>query len=787
MPGWVNCPVWKQRTADARKACSGISASSLPGKPWSFTGITWPARQFIRGPPRVGRGPHCGVWLPSSICPPQPTPFIGRAQELAHVEQLLSETHLLTLTGPGGIGKTRLALKVAERTAEWFKDGVYFVPLAPIRTCKNIPQTISEAIRYPLSSQEDPQRQLLRHLRYKRLLLVMDNFEQLMDGVQLVDEVLRTTPEVKVLATSRERLYLQSETYHVVGGLRYPEEPASSGLEKTDAVILFVQRAGKVRAGYSPSSDELARIAGICRLVQGMPLAIELAAAWLHVLNVGEIAEELEKGLDILSTEVRDAPERHRSIRAVFEHSWSLLDQAEQEVFMRLSVFRGGFTREAAELVAGASLSQLAKLVNKSFLSHDPGSARFAVHELLRQYAQERLEADQEVSLSALEAHAAYFAGFVQQRTLLLRGRRQPVVLAEIEADIENIRIAWGHYLESADAPQLWKLIVGLWHVYWIRWWNRAGKDMFAEAAWVLHGARDEEGLGLRAFAMACQGYFMAWLGLAEDGYRLAEEAVSILQGQDRPEALVIAYDSLVVNAYFLGRIMEEIEAMDRMLAIAEGIEDSWLLAFTLFGAGMVALIEGDFERARELGESNLRIYEEIGDVSGSTMALIVLGHSAMACGDYDHAAAYYLRCLRRSEEVGFHYSIQTATKYLGKLSLLLGDLEDAEGYLLHSLCITEEIGFERDMINLLNKFARLRAAQERYAEAVELLSLVLRHPASDQVRWLEGRISDHAQDQLSEVKGKLPDQVYEAALERGRTRALGEVVGALLKTDEPR
>ena len=200
-----------------------------------------------------------------------------------------------------------------------------------------------------------------------------------------------------------------------------------------------------------------------------MPLAIELAAAWLHILNMDEIIEELEKGLDILSTEVRDAPERHRSIRAIFDHSWSLLSQIEQEIFMHLSVFRCGFTREAAQQVSGASLLLLAGLVNKSLLSHDPDSGRLEVHELLRQYAQEQLGEKPVANLSAQEAHAAFYAEFMQQRWQHLKSDRQMQALEEIEADIENVRAAWRYYLDHKNAPQMWMFIHGLWHVYWIR------------------------------------------------------------------------------------------------------------------------------------------------------------------------------------------------------------------------------------------------------------------------------------------------------------------------------
>jgi DNA-binding CsgD family transcriptional regulator len=292
------------------------------------------------------------VVRPPTNLPAEATPFVGRRDELVEIKRHLGETRLLTLTGPGGIGKTRLAVKVAQDAAGDFRDGIFFVPLAPISLVEHLIQTIAEAVKFPLATHEDPQHQLLRYLKKRQLLLVMDNFEHLLDGVGIVSDILPAAPGVKVLATSRERLNLQSETTLIVGGMSLSSGVSSEQKGSNDAITLFIQSARKVCPGFDPSPDELDQIANICQIVQGMPLAIELAAAWLQILTVDEIAEELEKGFDILATEVRDAPERHRSIRAVFDHSWSLLHPTEREIFLHLSVFRGGFTREAAQQIS---------------------------------------------------------------------------------------------------------------------------------------------------------------------------------------------------------------------------------------------------------------------------------------------------------------------------------------------------------------------------------------------------------------------------------------------------
>jgi predicted ATPase/DNA-binding SARP family transcriptional activator len=717
--------------------------------------------------------------------PAQPTPFIGRKQELTDVNRLFSEARLLSLIGPGGIGKTRLAIKAAEEVAAEFRQGCYFVALAPIQAAEHLVQTIAEAVRFPVATHEDPKLQLLRYLQERELLLVMDNFEHLLDGVVLVNEILDTAPDVKILITSRERLNLQGETCFVLRGMGFPEGVGGKDTGKHDAISLFIQTAGRVRTDFDPSVDEVGQIAKICEIVEGIPLAIELAAAWLHILNVDEIAAEIEKGLDILATEMRDTPERHRSMRAVFDHSYSRLKPKEREIFSGLSVFRGGFTREAAQRVTGASLQQLASLINKSLLNHDPDSGRIDMHELLRQYAEEKLEQRASASDPARESHAAYYADLMQAATKDLRGSRQMQVLAEIEADIENIRRGWRYYLAKQDAPQLWKFIYGLWQVYWIRWWNHAGMELFAEAARALDGDLGEELQSLRALAMVYQSYFMGWLGLPQEGYEIAAQCIQILKGVDLPEALVFAYDSLAVNSYFLQWYEGEIKAIEEMVRIARESSDRWLLALVLFAPGMAALMKGDYVEARILAKESLSIYDKMGDRIGSTMPMIVMGHAALLEGQLEEASDWYLRCLRLSEEVGFHYSMQTSSKYLGKVFVSRGRLEEAEEYLHLSLKITREIGFIRDTVKLLFEYARLRAAQGLFEQAVELLGLVLQHPASHQSSWFEERIIDGARDLMTTLEDQLDPDATSQALERGQATTLESFVAQLLSTSE--
>jgi predicted ATPase len=735
-----------------------------------YTYQEWPGRA---SPPRARR-----LNLPA-----QPTAFIGREIELAEAKRLLANTRLLTFTGPGGIGKTRLALKIAGDMIDQFNDGASFVNLAAIRTPAHIIQIIAEALEFPLSTQEEPDDQLLRYLRNRQFLLVMDNFEHLLDGASVVSKILQAATRVKVLATSREKLELRGETVIGVAGLNFPETGQSDDLLANDAIELFVQSAQRTLPGFELSDTDLAHATHICQMVQGMPLAIELATAWLDTLSFEEIADELRRSLDILSTEMRDVPARHRSIRAAFDHSWSLIDETEREAFMQISVFRGGFTRDAAQHVAGASLELLAALVGKSLVRHDPNRGRFEIHELMRQYAQERLEQSPQARVAVHEAHASYYASFMSSRWDHLRDGRQIAALEEIDADIENVRTAWRYCMDQNDASRLRLFIHSIRLVYTIRGWNYAGFELFSDAVEAIDPAPvDEQAEALRAMALAYQGFFMAWLGLAEQGIDLARQGADTLRRLNRPEDLALALDGLTLCARYLDLHVEFEEASRELLQLAMETDDQWLKSFSLFLASTLAAERRDHVEAGRLAELSLGISEERDDSIVSLYALSVLGAVAFNLGDYGKAKEYYLRFLSTSERVGYRWGIENSSKYLGHVALAMNSFDEAESYFHQSLLIAEEIGLGRDTINLLYEFARVRVAQNLEERAVELLGLVLGHPASRQARFGEGRIQDSAQSLLDTLVEKLPPDTYAAAMQRGKAMKLDEVVAALIE-----
>src|SRR3712207_1580304 len=325
--------------------------------------------------------------------PPQPTTFVGREAEVAALTRLLAEPdcRLVTIVGPGGIGKTRLALQVAARAAPAYADGVAFAPLQDVPTAELLVGALAEAVGCPLSGRDEPQDQLLAYLRDRELLLLLDNAEHLLDGAEFVGELLAAAPRLQLLVTSREALNLQEEWRYPLAGLEVPAVGQGRGVEACSAVALFVERARRVRRDFALEAEREG-VVRICRLVGGLPLALELAAAWARTLPCAAIAEEIAGNLALLATSARNVPERHRSVRAAFDQSWQHLSWEERAVYARLAVFHGGFRRAAAERVAGATLPVLATLLDKSLVRYE-ADGRYHLHELLGEYAAEQLAA----------------------------------------------------------------------------------------------------------------------------------------------------------------------------------------------------------------------------------------------------------------------------------------------------------------------------------------------------------------------------------------------------------
>jgi predicted ATPase/class 3 adenylate cyclase len=590
--------------------------------------------------------------IPNNL-PLQLSEFIGRQEATQEIGGSLHEGRLLTIVGPGGIGKSRLAIEVAADLAGKFGHGVYFVPLAPLTDDQYIVAAIGKSIGFRNPAGSDLRQALLDYLRHKQLLMVMDNFEHLLAGADIVTDILQEAPGVKILCTSRERLNLSNEAVFMLSGLDYPADPRMPGEEAAQfgAVQLLLDRTRLVRPGLAVEGPELAQAARICRLVQGMPLALVLAAGWLELLTFEELADEITASLDILESQARDLPERQRSVRAAFDHTWERLADEDRQAFSQLSVFRGGFSRRAAQQVAGAGLRSLRTLVEKSLITAD-GPDRYAVHELLRQFAEEKLEAAGGAG-AIRDAHKEYYLEAVAQREADLKGRRQLEALDDIEADLDNVVAAWTRAVKQGDERAIDQAQESLVLFFYMRSRNQEGWSLFQQALERMAADRQRGHRSRRVW-----GRLTARSGL--------------LQAQ-------------------FARSAPEIEGtIKKSLAIAEANADEAEIAYSYLALGHYhSRVTGDFPQALDYFLQCLERYQTLGDLYYVAHSLHRVGYShGTGSDEYMH---YTHRSLELARQIGDLLDENNALGNLGWGGLDLGDFAGAEQHARESIALSQK------------------------------------------------------------------------------------------------
>jgi len=694
-----------------------------------------PARAPAAVPPSTTRDTH-----PTNL-PPQPTLFVGREEELALIATHLHNPacRLVTVIGPGGIGKTRLALEAAAARRPAFPDGVYFVALAAISSGSLLVSTIADALAFPLYGGADPEAQLLIFLRERQLLLVLDNYEHLLEGTRLLAQILDHAPRVKLLVTSRERLNLLEEWLIPLQGLQFPrDDGATDAVASYSAVQLFVQRAAQVQPGFVLSAAVQPAVLRICRLLDGLPLGIELAAAWARLLPCAEIAAEIAKNLDFLATSVRNLPARQRSLRAAFEHSWALLADDERQVFARLAVFRGGFRREAAEAVTGASLALLSALVDKSLL-HAHRSGRYEVHETLRQYAAEKLEAMAGESDQAHDRHCGYYLALLQHTSQDELVGRLRDVLPKIDEDLENVRAAWHWAVAHDKLEQIGISIHGLYYFHAMRSRFRDGLDIFEHAVERLSGTsasaapdagRATQRAAIIGYALTLQGWLYLYRGLFDQARDRAQESAAWLRStNDRP---TIAQNLLLQGfiAAILGPHEQAKQSLWECIAITRETGQRMIRAVALQGLGMACTALEDYAEARQRLRESLAILQALGHQWGIAMCLQYLGDVARAREEYAEAQQCYQESLRVRTDWGDRWGRAIALGRLGALERTIGAYEDAQQHYHESLAIFTMLSHRQGMATALGNLGRVAFAQGKVAEAYQLHqeSLALSH-----------------------------------------------------------
>lgn len=770
----------------------------------------------------------------ANMLPPPPPALIGREADLDAVLGLLGQPgcRLLTIAGPGGIGKTRLAEEVAARSRPAYRDGVAFVALQQVADPSLLAPTIAAALACPPASHGDVTGLLLSYLRDRELLLVLDNVEHLLGGVGLLSEIVASAPKVRVLVTSREALNLREEWRYSLDGLPVPGGASDVA---DGAVQLFAARARQVRPDFDLGAerDEVVRI---CRLVDGMPLAIELAAAWTRTLPAAAIADEIARNLAFLETHLRDVPDRHRSVRAAFDQSWALLSEVERLVFARLAVFRGGFSYEAAAALAEGSGARdgsrgaesradghvqtfgvLQALVDKSLLRCDSGT-RCQLHELLRQYAEERLrETPSELAL-ALDRHADFYTEFLAARSAAMEGGRQREAAAEIAAEIENVRGAWLHAVERADAPALERCFSALPLFFQHRGRYREGADLLAAAVRRLEREELTEPVG-RALALILneQAWFHIRFGQLAAARSHLERAQAIyerfglapLPGMATDPMIGLADAALIEGEYAAAARYGELALRNSQahqhlgnlpcalyvlanVALAQGsyqtarryaqraytaalkTQDQWFMAYCLIDLGSAARAQGQYAEARRYYQEAYELREAFGDPEGMALALLLQGRCALDEGHAAEAHELFSRCAATYREIGDRGGAARTHCGLGEALAALDRPAEAAAAFAEALRIAAEIPYVPLLLQVLVGVGQLLPRLGLSDLGPELLLPVLRHPASDR------ETGERAQRVLASYESSLGPERFQSALDRGRQARLDEAVARL-------
>ena len=748
--------------------------------------------------------------------PAPATSFIGRENELAQIESWLAEPNgrLLTIIGPGGMGKTRLAQEAARRQLGEFADGVWFISLVSLHDLTGLATAVAEAVGLSLAGKDDIPSQLLNQLEPLEMLLLLDNLEHLLndDLRDFLSQLSQTAPELRLICTSRERLRLQAEHLLELRGLPFPiisdqysvisDQNADNRSPITDdrlpftdypAVTLFANRVQRIQPNFDLAQQETA-VTELCQLVGGLPLALELAATWTRVLSVAEIVAEIQRELAALTTTLHDVPERHRSLRAVIESSWQMLPVAEQALFRQLAVFRGGFTRAAAQQVANASPPQLMSLVDRSFLRLDEDQ-RFRRHPLLLQFAQEQLAAKPDENRQVAAAQARFFAAFVQQREPALKGTDAPQTLAALSADLENIRVAWQWGLAQLDTAVLDQLVAGIARFFGDRsrflegtalfehslkvitdqpstpdlepilakiqvelgrFWHENGR--FAEAEAILRQANrltsqyqltDARIDCLRQLGVVTddQGNRQAAHGYLEEALQLCREAGD----PDQIPPILNALGNLCVSD---GDYDQALVYFNEALTLVEAAGNTLRVAILHNNIAIIASRRENYREAIRQWQLALTNFEELAHDIGQANANHNIATAFIGLEQYDEALTYIEAAMAVHHRIGHRRGLVGGLSVIGTIYRKMGQRQKARRYLYDSLLMAREVGVIWSAIATLVEMAELEMSYGHAEQSARLLAFAAGHEAP------EATTREKAQTLLAELQAELPPEL---------------------------
>ncbi len=771
------------------------------------------ARESLEPPPQDFGGSA------RSTLPTPATPLVGRDPERLEIARMLDQDdcRLVTLTGLGGVGKTRLSIQVALdlEPAASYEDGIFAVFLDAVRSPEQIARSLAEPLGLLLRSEEDLMRQVAEAIADRRILMVLDNFEHLVEAAAELSDLLAACPNLNLLVSSRERLNIAEEWAFPIEGLTYPSrDPDNVGeVRYYDAVQLFLQRARRVNPRFEATDEDLTAIVRICRLVDGSPLGLELAATWVRLLVPGEIAAEIQGNLDFLSTSMRDAPERHHSLRAVFEQSWGLLTQKEQAVLRTLSVFRGGFRRESASRVTAATLPILASLVDKSLLRVS-SSGRYDRHVLLYGFMEEKLAAHPDELAEARSRHGHTFGHFVQDRYQDFLAGNQGTALDAIEQDLENIRLAWTWAVANREATLLLAMCDPIRQFHDTRARYGEGRALFAAAA----AAFDDSEPLLLGYVLVLEAWLASWLGNYDDALVLSERGMALLRPLGKDDHLAQGLNILGTIGLRSGNYHRARRHFQETLELVNGrkrINALNNLAMALDALGDYGAAIEHYEEALEWNRKAnnaaqvvINIINLSNPLSGlcafeRSKALLLEGVELARQHDLQQTLPYLLSNLgsvlerlgdlreaqARCEEaltLGRRSSDPVTTMFtlsvLGRIAIGLADTSRASAYLTEALEIAARQQPSDMTFKPIEEAANLLASTGEPEAAAAFFHLIHRHPVSDQLS------RDISRERLEELAPHLSADAADRAEGRGAELAelpLAESIASLTRSIE--
>jgi predicted ATPase/class 3 adenylate cyclase len=729
--------------------------------------------------------------------PLQPTPLVGREKEVAEVRGLLrrEETRLLTLTGPGGTGKTRLALQAAADLLDDFPDGTFFVPLATLTEAELLLPTVAETLGVRESGEQSLGETLEDYLSERRLLLLLDNFEQVLGAASTVTELLAVAPGLKVLATSRAPLGLYGEHEFPVPPLTLPDlqhPPPLERLTQYEAVGLFVERARAVKPDFSITNESAPAVAEICVRLDGLPLAIELAAARIKMLPPKAMLQRLSSRLKLLTGGARDLPERQRTLRGAIEWSHALLDEGEQVLFGRLAVFSGGRTLEAIEAICDAegdlpvdTFEGISSLLDKSLLRQEEGpngEPRFVMLETVHEYAREKLEESPEAE-EIKRVHAEYFLTLAEEAYPELKGPDQFAWLERLEAEHDNMRAVLSWAMERKEVEVALRLGGALSWFWSMRGYQSEGRRWLEEAL-VMDGRASPES---RAMALAGAGVLAEEQGDLDRAQEACEEGLELLANEAREasETKLFLLECLGWVACLREEYGQATELFEESLALSREMSDTWWLANSLSNLASVSGFRGDSERATELYEQSMDLFREQGDKQHlayclNNLAMVVCSQGQ---GDLGRAAQLTEESVALQRELGTRGGVSMGLCNLGWIALLQDDLGRVADLYRESLSLSWEIGLNPIVQGGLEGFACLAGAKGETERAVRLWG------AAQTLHETKGILRDpdflaEADARISAVRSGMGEEAWEAAWRKGRAMTLDEAVSYALEEE---